>query len=89
MCRRPRGWIAGCSSVAAPCAAVRCRCAPGQGQVLPDPCASAGAASVLGIAVAVVRVAVADHALDPALFALCTCTSYAAPAIRPNRLEGW
>ena len=57
-------------------------------RLLPEPCASAAAATVLGVAVAVVRVAVADHALDPALFALCTCTSNAAPAIRPDRLYG-
>jgi hypothetical protein len=35
-----------------------------------------------------VSVLVADHALVPAKFELCICTSIAAPAARPDRLYG-
>jgi hypothetical protein len=55
---------------------------------LPEPCASAGALGVLGAAVAVVSVVVADHALEPALFELWICTSIAAPAARPVSVYG-
>jgi hypothetical protein len=37
---------------------------------------------------AVVRVPVADHALTPAAFELCSCTSIAAPAARPDNSYG-
>ena len=44
-------------------------------RLLAVPCASDGVAGAYGAAAAVVRVFVADQALVPAAFELCTCTS--------------
>jgi hypothetical protein len=55
------------------------------------PCASDGAAGVFGRdgpPAAVASVLVADQALVPDASVLCTCTSYAAPALRPLRVYG-
>jgi hypothetical protein len=57
-------------------------------RLLPVPCASDAALGVFGAAAAVVSVVVADHALAPAAFVLCICTSIAAPAASPDRLYG-
>jgi len=55
-------------------------------RVVPAPCASDAALGVFGAAAAVVSVMGDDHALPPAAFVLCSCTSNAAPAARPDRV---
>jgi hypothetical protein len=57
-------------------------------RLLPVPCASDGAPGTFGAAAAVVSVLVADHVLVPVTFELCTCTSIAVRAAKPDRLYG-
>ena len=54
---------------------------------LPVPCVSTGLGG-FGVPVAVVSVAVADHALVPAILELWSCTSIAAPADKPDKAYG-
>lgn len=57
-------------------------------QSLPVPCASDAALGWFGAASAVVSVLVADQALVPAAFTLCSSTSIAAPVARPDSVYG-